>query len=212
MKYILLVLYILIILGLAAVLVYPYVLAALSQKKMLSKLRRIANRQTFNVIYLRRFPWLPKNFGGKYDIIVEGRGRAIAFKLMTPIRKNSSLVITPSGNASIVSKVSPPLDIKKGKEGSGEKELGKTGNISEINENWSPMWGENMEKGILIYPAFKELVFDDGRGRVDLSAGDTVFGKTIYTPYFLEQKMRISGKALSENNVSVFEKENENNT
>ena len=52
---------IIIILGLVF---YPYVFMLISNGRMLSKLRRIAKREAFHIIPLRRFLWIPKAYSG----------------------------------------------------------------------------------------------------------------------------------------------------
>ena len=189
----------------SAFLSFPYILAALRLKKMLSKLRRIAKKQAFNIIDLRPLPWLPKNFGGKYDVIIEGRGITVAVKLLTPIRKNTTLVITPAGEAGILSKARAPMDIEPVRGKRRDIDIrSKMKNISELRENWNPVEWKEIDKAFLVYPPFERIIFDDGREKAELRTGDKIFGKTICSPYFIEQKMRISGQALPQSEKYEF--------
>ena len=190
-----------ILLLIAAALFYPYIVTAVKCKKMLTKLGRIAKREAYNIIPLRRFPWLPNGFGGKYDFLLEGRGSVWAVKLISCIYKNSYLVITPDGKGAIGYTVMPPFDIDKKRKPS--RLSGKAKDISKIDEGWSQGLNKEIRGALLIYPSFKAVVFNDGRGEVRLNAGDNIFERTIQTPYSLEQIMKISGKALAEKNESA---------
>ena len=177
---------------------YPYILTALSTAKMLSKLRRIAKREAYHIIPLKKFLWFQRNFSKNYDFLIEGRGITIAVKLFSAVRRNSGLVIKPDGTASISSKQTAPMEIYPGtkkKERVGDI-FGKNVKISELSENWNVIEGKNVDKVLLVYPSFSEMVFFDGREEAELRSGDTVFEHTIYTPYGLEQKLCISAKGL----------------
>lgn len=177
---------------------YPYIATAVANRKMIAKLRRIAKREAYNIIPLRRFLWIPRNFLKKYDFLIEGRGNTIAVKLFSSVKRNSCLTIRSDGTAIITAKEKKPMDIvRTGRSQKGiERILGKPIKLSEIEENWNPQTEKNIEQAILIYPRFCGLFFSDGRDSTDIDSGVTLFGKTIYTPYGLEQKMRISAKAL----------------
>lgn len=184
----------------AAALFYPYIATAVKCKKMLTKLERIAKREAYNLIPLRRFPWLMKNFSGKYDFLLEGRGNVWAVKLVSCVHKNSYFMMTPDGNGAIGYTVSPPFDIEKKRK--SKRLFGKAKNISEIEENWNKGLEKNIRRALLFYPSFKAVVFSDGRGEIRMNPGDIIFEKIIHTPYSLEQRMKISGKALPEKNES----------
>ena len=186
-----------ILLIIAVVLLYPYISTVARCRRMLTKLGRIAKSEAYNIIPLRRFPWLPRTFSGKYDFLLEGRGSTIAIKLVSCVRKNSFLMIRPDGNAAVGYAVNEPFEMRKNS--GSTKKFGKFKNISSISENWNQNLDKNIDKAFLIYPFFKDVIFNDGRGEASLKTGDVIFGKAIHSPYSLEQKMKISGKALAGN-------------
>jgi len=179
-----------------ALISYPYILTAVACHKMLKKLRRIAKREAYDIIPLRRFWWLPNGLGGKYDFLLEGRGETVAVKLWTSFKKGSVLVISPDGTAALRSVVNEPMNIN-GRSAKKTDRLGKPVKIAEMTENWNAPESKSIERAFLVYPPFGDIRFNDGREEIALRYGDSVFEKKIYEPYNLEQKMKISGKALS---------------
>ena len=177
---------------------YPYALALVANRKMISKLRRIAEREAYRIIPLRRFLWIPKAHSGKYDLLIDGRGQVIAVKLVSAVRKNYLLVVRPDSTATVSAFESRPMKIHP--EGQGLRSVNKPIKISDIKENFNSNAGKQVEKAILVYPSFAKIIFFDGKTEASLGAGDTVFAHTIYTPYGLEQKMCASSKALPPSN------------
>jgi hypothetical protein len=188
---------IIIILGL---IFYPYIFMLISNGKMLSKLRRIAEREAYRIIPLRKFLWLPKHNSGGYDFLIDGRGQVMAVKLVSAVHKNF-LIIRTDSSATASSIAREPMEIHSGKkENKKWNAMGKPIKISEIKENFNTEQGKIVEKTLLVYPPFAKIIFFDGKTEAELHSGDTVFSHTIYTPYGLEQKMCASSKALPSSN------------
>ncbi len=186
---------IIIILGL---IFYPYIFMLIANGKMLSKLRRIAEREAYRIIPLRRFLWLPKHNSGGYDFLIDGRGQVMAVKLVSAIRKNYLLVVRPDSTATVNAFESRPMKIHP--DSQGLRAIRNPIKLSDIKENFNATEKKQTEKVLLVYPPFAKIIFFDGKTEAELHSGDTVFSHTIYTPYGLEQKMRASSKALPSSN------------
>lgn len=175
---------------------YPYIFMLIANWRMLSKLRRIAKREAYRMIPLRHFLWIPKSRFCGYDFLIDGRGQVMAVKLMSAVRKNF-LIIRPDSTATVSAIAREPMEIHSDKKGNKKWcATGKPVKLSEIKENFNTEQGKVVEKMLLVYPSFAQIIFFDGNCEAELRSGDTVFEHTICTPYGLEQKLCASSKAL----------------
>ena len=177
---------------------YPYIFALVANGRMISKLRRIAKREAYRIIPLRKFLWIPKACSGEYDFLIDGRGQVMAVKLVSAIRKNYLLVVRPDSTATVSAVESRPMKIHP--DSQEMRAIRSPIKLSDIKENFNVNDKKQSEKVILVYPSFAKIIFFDGRTEATLGSGDTVFSHTIYTPYGLEQKMCASSKALPSSN------------
>lgn len=187
--------FVLLVLAVAAGVLSPYIAVVRKRKKMIKRLTYVARKNGFRVRQSRRFVCISPNRGRKYDLLFESRECAYAVKLWSAVRKNGTLCIR---NGKVSESVSLPqvLDTEQHTErrmGVAERAVPVTVNPFRIRHI------KPVTNVLLYYPPNKEIIYFSKSGTKRIRTGDKLFGKLLCSPGKFEELLAASGNGHRQN-------------
>ncbi len=171
---------VIVILGCAALLLYPLVSTLILRQLMLRRLRQFAKENGFRVRPMHRLPILARNRSPRYDLFIEDGSRFFVVKLWSASHRGRTLILTQKGKVREEKKMIPVLKIKKNMPplviSGTSRSVCRTKLPKKLEKN------ERIKRILLVYPSYSEIRAEKGERTIRLFSGDRVFDKLLYTP------------------------------
>lgn len=180
----------LMILLIAAVLLFPYGWVLFHRYRMVKRLKHKAEKLGFSWKPLRRGFLLSRNLSSKYDLFIEGDRGVYLVKLWACHRRGTTLVIDEEGRILEGRRYRLPLERNESAEAdrirwkySRRRRVPKT-TLGKL---------ETTEKKVVFvllnYPTYDRIVRKGKGQEVPIMNGSTLFGKIFYTPSAFENEL-----------------------
>lgn len=180
-------LFVLAVLLIAAVLLFPYVSTVWHRGKMLRHLETVARRGGFRLRRIHRFTVLSRNSGGRCDFLVENRECVFAVKLRSAVRRNVTLRIGSEGLATeeITGRV-PLWTDRKNRTHTTRRRAGNV-HLPALPVKYA---GKRIIVPVLlVYPSYREVLAEQGGEWSSVHSGDMVGEQTLYSPSAFEKRI-----------------------
>lgn len=182
--------FVLLVLALAAMVLSPYISVVRKRKKMIKRLTYIARKNGFRVRWSRRFVYLSANLGRKYDLLFECKECAYAVKLWSAVRKNSTLCIR-DGRVSESVSLPQVLDAEQ----CSERRIGMRERAVPITVNpFKLRHIKPVTNVLLYYPPNKNILYFSKNEIKHVCTGDKIFGKLLCSPGRFEEMLIAYGQ------------------
>ncbi len=185
----------LIILLIAAVLLFPYGWVVLHRHRMLNRLRKRAEALGYAWKPLRRDILFSRNLSSKYDLCVEGEAQVYAVKLWACYRRGTTLTIDGEGYIANRRRQRHPIEPN---EGNGDGSVWRYTRRRRVPRTVLKSNEATEKKTVFVllnYPTYDGIVFR-GRGQEQpVLNGSVLFGKVFYTPSAFEKELYRSVKS-----------------
>ena len=165
-----------------AALLYPYVSGVWLRWRMISELRKKAEKNGFKYRRFYKNIFLIRNRSSKYDLVIYNDERLYAVKLWSSYFLRSELEVGRNGKVRERRAVPPVFSVLSG----GRGARGLMGPAHSVARTYLPRKYTKSERRIenilLIYPSYNKISVYDGVERSVLGTGDELFGKKIFSP------------------------------
>ncbi len=179
-------LFVILILLLAAGVAVPYISVVLKRRKMLIRLRGVCAENGYRIKKLHKLVCLSPNRGKGYDLLIQNRTHAYPVKLWSTAKRSSTLVIKRNGCVYETYGVSDPLMTDKSKRHTVKS---RERAVRATEENFKVKATKTVVPVMLYYPCNRQAVADLGESRRKIEFGDRIFKKLLCNPTMLENML-----------------------
>lgn len=181
------IIFIFVILVIAAAILYPYVWGMVLKARMLRDLREAVRGAGFKYRRLYKNIFLVKNRSSRYDVIVYNDETLYAVKLWSAYFVDSTLVLSKKGRFFEQRETRRVFNLEE----NGKKYIkGRSHSMPKTRLAKKYTVGRKLERILLIYPSYKDIVFFDGKTKTHIKTKDELFGKTVYSPFAFKNTLR----------------------
>ncbi|MBE6667553.1 MAG: hypothetical protein E7607_04490 [Ruminococcaceae bacterium] len=161
------------------VFIYPFVCSKLSQRKAVKRLLKDAESMGYKHRKFYKNIFTVRNLSYKYDMLLYNEDKTYAVKLWNAKHILSTLVLTDGGTVFERRKTVPVIDTSR----ANELQLrGRAGKVPKTRLPKKYAKNENLKEVLLVYPPYKEIIYEGRGGRIILNTGDELFDKELLSP------------------------------
>lgn len=172
----------------AVALGYPYWWAAILRYRMIRRLRGVCRERGLRLRPLRKFLVPIRNRGAEYDLLIENKERIFAVKLWSAYRRGDTLVVTKNGQVRHRRYAPVVLDVRRGAKPARSESGARS--VRRTKLSLSPKETRTVTRILLVYPSYRAILREEGRGERRLASGDPIFDKQLHSPSSLESLLR----------------------
>ena len=192
--------------GVAVLLMYPYAATVVLRRRALKKLRKTVRRARGRMRPLKKAVSLCRNRSRCYDLLIEKGSVVYAVKLWSAIRPHTDLCVARDGKLFEEREIPTPLRTEKNR----QKRTVRCPilPIPKTKYTFSVPKGKDLRRVLLIYPSYRSIRCETKDAWREIHTGDTLFEKTVFSPsafsaFLLENSAPSFEESVSDEETSL---------